>query len=78
LDAVTVSLERKGRRLDVGVADNGVGLPKGFDLASSANLGLQIVQTLVHDELNGELKISSNRGTKVRISLGIAEREKET
>ncbi len=75
---VTVSLERRGRRLDVAVADDGVGLPKGFDLASQANLGLQIVQTLVHDELNGELKISSNRGTKVRISLGVPEREKET
>lgn len=76
--SVTVSLERKGRRLDVIVTDNGVGLPDGFELASSSNLGLQIVQTLVRDELKGELKISSNRGTKVRIALGIPSESKET
>ncbi len=70
---ITVGLARKGRRLDVEVADNGVGLPEGFDLASSSNLGLQIVQTLLHDELHGEMKLSSKAGagTKIKFSVGI-------
>lgn len=75
---VTVGLQRKGRRLDVEVADNGVGLPKDFDLAASSHLGLQIVQTLVRDELHGELKIATDGGTKIKIAMGIAEHEKET
>ncbi|RJQ54159.1 MAG: ATPase [Actinobacteria bacterium] len=77
---IAVRLERKGRRLDVEVADDGVGLPEGFELSSSSNLGLQIVQTLVHDELHGELRLSSKpgSGTKIRIALGIGDREKES
>lgn len=74
---VTISLDRKGRRLDVEVADDGIGLPDGFSMSSSSNLGLQIVQTLVNDELHGELKISGNRGTRIRIALGIPEQEEE-
>ena len=39
--------------------DDGVGLPAGFDIGTSDRLGLQIVQTLVGSELNGELRLRS-------------------
>src|SRR6266478_6953084 len=42
---------REAERLTVTVADNGVGLPDGFDLDSTTSLGLQIVRTLVVSEL---------------------------
>ena len=35
------------------VADTGTGLPIGFDPLHSAGLGLQIVRTLVSEELRG-------------------------
>jgi two-component sensor histidine kinase len=43
--------------LEVRVADDGVGIPAGFDLAASSSLGLSIVRTLV-GELGGTLRIA--------------------
>jgi two-component sensor histidine kinase len=44
----------------VTIIDDGVGLPAGFDLAESSNLGLQIVRTLTENELRGTLSLISN------------------
>jgi two-component sensor histidine kinase len=46
----------------VKVIDNGVGLPEGFNIDGSSNLGLQIVKTLTENELKGEIKIAPNQG----------------
>jgi two-component sensor histidine kinase len=54
---VEVIVVRDAERLRVTVADNGVGLPDGFDLDSATGLGLQIVRTLVVSELGGRLRI---------------------
>jgi len=53
---------RDQERLTVTVADNGVGLPDGFDLDSATSLGLQIVRTLVVGELGGRLRIAPRPG----------------
>jgi two-component sensor histidine kinase len=39
------------------VADDGAGLPGGFDLEHSPRLGLRIVRTLVEGELRGVLAL---------------------
>ncbi len=52
---ITLGVERRGRRLRISVADDGAGLPEGFDPSVDARLGLQIVQTLVRDDLRGSL-----------------------
>jgi two-component sensor histidine kinase len=54
---------REPERLRVTVADNGVGLPDGFDLDSATSLGLQIVRTLVVSELGGRLRITPRLGS---------------
>jgi two-component system, sensor histidine kinase PdtaS len=54
---------RESERLRVTVADNGVGLPDGFDLDSTTSLGLQIVRTLVVSELGGRLRITPRLGS---------------
>ena len=46
----------RGDRLTVAVADDGAGLPAGFDPAADGGLGLQIVRTLVEGELGGTLR----------------------
>lgn len=46
----------------VRVADSGPGLPKGFDLARSEGLGLQLVADIVEDQLDGHMEISSGGG----------------
>ena len=50
------------------ISDDGVGLPQGFDLLTSSNLGLQIVRTLTENELKGDLKLeSTHKGTQAKL-----------
>jgi hypothetical protein len=60
--SLEVVVQREPERLLVTVADNGVGVPAGFDLESAPSLGLQIVRTLVVTELGGKLSIGPRRG----------------
>ncbi len=67
---VHVNAERKAKRLDITVSDNGEGL-KGGEVG--AGLGTQIIRTLIEGELRGTIKwfSPSEGGTKVSISLPI-------
>jgi two-component sensor histidine kinase len=63
-----IELQRYSNEGLVTISDDGVGLPDGFNLATSSNLGLQIVLTLTENELNGELKLeSSEKGTQAKL-----------
>jgi two-component sensor histidine kinase len=57
--SLEISLERTSDSAHISIIDDGVGLPAGFDLATSSNLGLQIVRTLTENELKGELVLES-------------------
>ncbi len=60
----------RGDRLTVAVADDGAGLPAGFDPAADGGLGLQIVRTLVEGELGGTLAVGrGDPGTRVEVDL---------
>jgi two-component sensor histidine kinase len=69
-----VAAVRQNDRLVVTVADNGVGLPAGFELDATTSLGLQIVRTLVVSELGGRLRISPRPGggTEAVLDLPVA------
>ncbi len=69
---VAVVLGRENGRALVEVADDGRGLPNGFDLAE-AGLGLQIVRTLVESDLGGEISMDSRAGTRVRLAVPVGE-----
>ena len=63
-----IELQRYSNEGLVTISDNGVGLPKDFDLMTSSNLGLQIVRTLTENELQGELKLeSTDKGTQAKL-----------
>jgi two-component sensor histidine kinase len=64
-----VSADRDADELRVEVADDGCGLPAGFDLTASDRLGLQIVRTLVEGELGGRLALERRPegGTRARV-----------
>jgi PAS domain S-box-containing protein len=57
---VTVSLRRAGTLLRLAVADDGIGLPSGFDGAAGRSLGLRLVHTLV-EQIQGTLRMESPR-----------------
>jgi signal transduction protein with GAF and PtsI domain len=64
--SVVISLRRTSRDFVVEVHDDGVGLPR----ERPASLGLEIVETLVRDDLRGKLTFkSSSMGTSVLITL---------
>ncbi len=50
-------------RFSLDIADDGVGLPEGFDLAKTDSLGLQIVSLLV-DQLEGSLEVDGRNGAR--------------
>jgi two-component system, sensor histidine kinase PdtaS len=68
---VRVSVAEGGPdRLVVTVADDGAGLPAGFDVLTDGGLGLQIVRTLVEGELGGTLAVEpGDPGTRVTLDL---------
>ena len=67
-----IELQRYSNEGLVTISDDGVGLPQGFDLATSSNLGLQIVRTLTENELKGELKLeSTQQGTQAKLRFPI-------
>jgi two-component sensor histidine kinase len=74
---VRVEIARDGRTLRLRVADDGVGLPPGFQLDQSTGLGLSIVRTLVTGDLAGEISIANGRGdgdrpgTEVALSVSV-------
>jgi two-component sensor histidine kinase len=78
---VLVEIDRQDDKLAVRVADDGAGLPDGFDLDTSTGLGLSIVRTLVTTELGGEIDISRGEGggerpgTVVTLALPIQAKE---
>lgn len=59
-DLLQVEVKNRGKSYTVSVVDNGAGLPADFNIEQSANLGLQIANTLTKNELAGEINLSSN------------------
>jgi len=56
-DQLTVEISKNGNQYLVSVCDNGSGLPEEFNIEKSANLGLQIANTLTKNELNGSINL---------------------
>jgi two-component sensor histidine kinase len=66
---IDVKLLQKNQFVHVSVSDNGVGISKEVDL-KKGHLGLQIVETLVKEQLNGLLEfLVSENGTTVNITF---------
>ena len=50
------------------ISDDGIGLPKDFDIENAESLGLQLVTTLV-TQVSGELDIDVSNGTSFGIEF---------
>jgi len=56
---IQIELSDLGDGVELIISDDGNGLPTDFGVKPSGSIGLQIVQTLVTDDLKGEVKIES-------------------
>ena len=69
---LTISVVRHEGDAQITIYDDGVGLPEGFSLAQSSNLGLQIVRTLTENELRGNIDlVRTPTGTEARLTFPI-------
>jgi len=66
---VSLALRDEGDQVVITVWDDGQGLPAGFRLDETDSLGLQIVQTLVQDDLKGKFEIHENEGVSAIVSF---------
>ena len=69
-----VALSHDSHGLVIEVRDNGIGLPKGFDIERTNSLGLSIVRDLVVSQLDGSIDMRrvgrpDGGGTLVRIEV---------
>lgn len=66
---ITISLEcdhKKKYQLFIG--DNGIGLPKKFEIKKNANLGMQLI-LLLSEQIDGKIKLLRSRGTVYQLSF---------
>jgi len=66
---VEVISEKSGGKIRIEIVDSGPGIKEGVDVFDTAQLGLQIVRTLIVDELGGELKVIANVPSGVRSEI---------
>ena len=62
---------RDDNQLELIVSDNGIGISSQLDWKNTTTLGLQLVKTLVEDQLNGSLELDRSSGTTFHIKFMI-------
>ncbi|KGO86659.1 hypothetical protein Q765_10630 [Flavobacterium rivuli WB 3.3-2 = DSM 21788] len=67
IGTVNVTFKRSGQgKLILTVADNGRGLPDGFDVNGFTSLGMNLIKGLA-EEISGDLSIYNNNGTVIKL-----------
>jgi two-component sensor histidine kinase len=66
---ISVNLQDDGDGVVIAVVDDGQGLPDDFSLEQADSLGLQIVQTLVQDDLKGQFELREGDGVSAIVTF---------
>ena len=66
---ISINLHDDGNSVVIAVADDGQGLPDDFSLEQADSLGLQIVQTLVQDDLKGQFELREGDGVSAIVTF---------
>ncbi|HLP16256.1 MAG TPA: PAS domain S-box protein [Bacteroidota bacterium] len=66
---IDVSVCTRDTNLEIIVADNGVGLPDGFDWRKAKSLGLRLVNILAKNQLRGTIEVNTAHGTIFTIAF---------
>jgi two-component sensor histidine kinase len=68
---VRLNLEDNGDEVIIKVADNGDGLPVGFQMEQNDSMGLQIVKVLVESDLKGQIHLADSAHNGEGLSVTI-------
>ena len=63
--------ETKNAETDIVVRDNGVGLPDNIDIHQPQTLGLELVNGLVKNQLDGQIEVRRDAGTQIHLKFPI-------
>lgn len=62
--AITLKISQKGdKRVEMSIADNGIGISEDMDTKKSDTLGLQLIHILAENQLKGSVTVNRNNGT---------------
>jgi two-component sensor histidine kinase len=67
--SIVVKLAEQGDSLCIEIQDDGRGLPDDFDIVRHGGLGLQIVRSLVREDLKGEFELTNGQGVHAVVSF---------
>lgn len=67
---IFVSLHKHGEEIELQVADNGVGVPPGFDFEHQGSMGLRSIFALIRYQLRGEVAFKPNDGVVCTVRIG--------
>jgi two-component sensor histidine kinase len=67
--SIVVRLAEQGDSLYIEIHDDGRGLPHDFDPVRQGGLGLQIVRSLVREDLKGEFELTNGQGVHAVVSF---------
>ena len=68
LGVITITASLKGKRVILGIEDNGNGMPESIDFANSPGFGLMLVDLLTR-QMHGTIRIDRERGTKITLEF---------
>ncbi len=66
---IGVEIAKRVATCEIAIWDDGVGLPPGFSLQGSGSLGLQIIRTLIENDLGGQFRLEAQAGTRAWIAI---------
>jgi two-component sensor histidine kinase len=61
--------ETENTEIEIVVRDNGLGLPDNVDIHAPPSLGLDLVNGLVKNQLDGQIEVKRDEGTEFRIKF---------
>jgi two-component sensor histidine kinase len=67
--SIVVRLAEQDDSLYIEIQDDGRGLPHDFDPVSQGGLGLQIVRSLVREDLKGQFELANGQGVRAIVSF---------
>jgi len=57
--------------IELNIADNGIGMPKGFDIKNTDTLGLKLVFGLIEKQLGGKIELNCENGVEFLIKFKV-------